>query len=153
MGGEDPRREGRLMADAVRIGEAARRSGFTVKALRYYDRHGLLPPAARSAGGYRLYDAADLHRLEFIRQAKALGLALDEIRPLVDAARSRDPATRPRLRGILDAHIERVTKQIAMLVRLRRELERRRRGLRRHPRSSNGGYCACLREAGSGTSG
>jgi DNA-binding transcriptional MerR regulator len=41
----------------VRIGEAARRSGFTVKALRYYDRHGLLPPAARSAGGYRLYDA------------------------------------------------------------------------------------------------
>jgi DNA-binding transcriptional MerR regulator len=140
------------MADPVRIGEAARRSGFTVKALRYYDRHGLLPPAARTTGGYRLYDAADLHRLDFIREAKALGLALGEIRPLVDAARSHDPATRPRLRGVLDAHIEQVTKQIALLTRLRRKLERRRRGLRR-TRSPRGGYCTCLRRAGPGTSG
>jgi DNA-binding transcriptional MerR regulator len=140
------------MADPVRIGEAARRSGFTVKALRYYDRHGLLPPAARSTGGYRLYDAADLHRLEFIRQAKALGLALGEIRPLVDAARSRDPAIRPRLRGVLDAHIEEITKRIALLARLRRELERCRRGLRR-ARSAKDGYCACLRRAGPGVSG
>jgi DNA-binding transcriptional MerR regulator len=139
------------MADPLRIGEAARRSGFTVKALRYYDLHGLLPPAARSAGGYRLYDAADLHRLEFIRQAKALGLALGEIRPLIDAARTNDSATRPRLKRVLDAHIEHITRQIATLTRLRRELERRRRGLHRAG-SREAGYCACLGQAGSGAS-
>lgn len=139
------------MADPVRIGEAARRSGFTVKALRYYDLHGLLPPAARSTSGYRLYEAVDLHRLEFIRQAKALGLALDEIRQLVDAARSHDPATRPRLRHVLDEHIAHITNQIAMLTRLRRELKRRRRSLSRS-RSRDAGYCSCLRQAGLGAS-
>jgi MerR family copper efflux transcriptional regulator len=131
------------MAQPVRIGEAARRSGFTVKTLRYYDRHRLLPPAARSTSGYRLYDAADLHRLEFIRQAKTLGLALSEIRQLVDAARAHDPATRPRLRRVLDEHIELITNQISMLSRLRRELKRRRRSLPRS-RSRAAGYCSCL---------
>ena len=140
-----------LGAGPLRIGEAARRSGFTVKALRYYDGRGLLPSAARSPGGYRLYDAADLHRLEFIRQAKALGLALEEIRPLVDAARSDHPATRPRLRRLLDGHIEHITKQIATLTRLRRELERRRQGLR-HSRQRETGYCACLGRAVAGAS-
>lgn len=137
------------MADPVKIGEAARRAGFTVKALRYYDLHGLLPPSARSTSGYRLYDDVDLHRLEFIRQAKALGLALDEIRQLVGAARSRDAAIRPRLRRVLGEHIAHITHQIAMLTRLRRELERRRRHL---PRSRPGdtGYCSCLRPGGKG---
>ncbi len=137
------------MADPVRIGEAARRAGFTVKALRYYDLHGLLPPSARSTSGYRLYDDVDLHRLEFIRQAKALGLALDEIRQLVGAARSRDAATRPRLRRVLGEHIAHVTHQIAMLTRLRRELERRRRDLPRS-RPGDAGYCSCLRPGGRG---
>jgi DNA-binding transcriptional MerR regulator len=135
------------MADPVRIGEAARRSGFTIKALRYYDLHGLLPPSARSSSGYRLYDDVDLHRLEFIRHAKALGLALDEIRKLVGAARSWDAATRPRLRGVLGEHIAHITHQIAMLTRLRRELERRRRNLPRS-RSGDAGYCSCLHPGG-----
>jgi DNA-binding transcriptional MerR regulator len=137
------------MADPLRIGEAARRSGFTVKALRYYDLHGLLPPSARSSSGYRLYDDLDLHRLEFIRHAKALGLALDEIRQLVDGARSRDAATRPRLRHVLGDHIAHITHQIAMLTRLRRELERRRRYLPRS-RPGDAGYCSCLRAGGKG---
>lgn len=137
------------MADPVKIGEAARRAGFTVKALRYYDRHGLLPPSARSSSGYRLYDDVDLHRLEFIRQAKALGLALDEIRQLVGAARSRDAATRPRLRRVLGKHIARVAHQITLLTRLRRDLERRRRNLPRS-RPGDAGYCSCLRPRGKG---
>jgi len=135
------------MAEPVRIGEAARRSGFTVKALRYYDLQGLLPPAARTTSGYRLYDATDLNRLEFIRQAKALGLALNEIRQLVDAARSHDVATRPRLRRVLDEHIAHITNQIETLSRLRRELKRRRRSLRPSP-PRGAGYCSCLRQVG-----
>jgi len=137
------------MADPVQLGEVARRAGFTVKALRYYDLQGLLPPSTRSSSGYRLYDDADLHRLEFIRQAKALGLALDEIRQLVDGARSQDATTRPRLRRVLGEHIAHITHQIAMLTRLRRELERRRRTLPRS-RPGDAGYCSCLRPGGKG---
>ena len=135
------------MADPVKIGAAARRAGLTVKALRYYDLQGLLPPSARSSSGYRLYDDVDLHRLEFIRQAKALGLALDEIRKLVEAARSQDVSTRHRLRRVLAEHIAHIAHKITMLTRLQRELERHRRNL---PRSRPGGpgYCSCLRPNG-----
>src|SRR5262245_18584862 len=50
---------------SLTIGEVARRSGFSIKALRFYERRGLLPASGRSAGGFRLYSEADLHRLEF----------------------------------------------------------------------------------------
>ncbi len=128
------------------IGEVARRSGFTVKALRFYDRRGLLPPAGRSPARYRLYSEADLHRLEFIRHAKALGLTLDEICELVASARQDGRGlTRARLRRILGERITQTAHQIATLTRLRNELERRRRALaRRAPRGR--GYCACLGE-------
>ena len=74
-------------ATPLTIGEVARRSGFSIKALRFYERRGLLPSSGRIAGGFRLYSEADLHRLEFIRQAKVLGLALDQIGELIATAR------------------------------------------------------------------
>jgi MerR family copper efflux transcriptional regulator len=128
------------------IGEVARRSGFTVKALRLYDRRGLLPPCAHRPSGYRLYREEDLHRLEFIRQAKALGLTLDAIRELVAAARRPDASrVRARLLRVLAERIAQTGRQIAMLTRLRRELERRRRILAAHQaRGAGTGYCTCL---------
>jgi MerR family transcriptional regulator, copper efflux regulator len=88
------------------IGEVAGRSGFTVKALRFYDRRGLLPPAGRRPSGYRLYSEADIHRLEFIRQAKALGLTLEAIRELVAAVSvPGNGSTRTRLLRVLDDRI------------------------------------------------
>ena len=129
------------------IGEIARRSGFTVKALRFYDRRGLLPPAGRSAGRYRLYREVDLHRLEFIQHAKALGLSLDEIRELVASARENGRSmTRARLRRVLTERMAQTTHQIAALTRLLKELERRRRALARRAPSGQG-YCTCLHES------
>lgn len=131
------------------IGEVARRSGFTIKALRFYERRGLLPPSGRSAGKYRLYSEADLRRLEFIRGAKALGFALDAIRELVVAAREQPPGTaRPRLLRVLGQRITQTGQQISMLTRLQKELERRRRSVAQQlrPASSPRGYCTCLHE-------
>jgi len=144
IGGAGP--TGGLMA----IGQVARHSGFTVKALRFYERRGLLPPAGRSPGGYRLYTAADLHRLDFIRQAKGLGLPLDAIRELVAAAREQPRGrARARLLQILAERIAQTDEQIAMLARLRRELGRRRQAVARQARrlSDARGYCTCLRNA------
>jgi DNA-binding transcriptional MerR regulator len=87
------------------IGEQARRSGFTVTALRFYEHRELLPPSGRRPSGYRLYSEADLHRLEFIRQAKVLGLTLDAIRELVTAAREPGARVRPRLLRMLGERI------------------------------------------------
>ena len=134
-------------AGLLTIGKAARRSGFTVKALRFYERRGLLPPSGRRPSGYRLYSEADLHRLEFIRQAKALGLTLEEIRELVVAARRPGGAgVRRRLLRMLEERIAQATRQIAALTGLRRELERRRRHLARPSLQARAsGYCTCLR--------
>ena len=132
------------------IGEVARRSGFTIKALRFYEGRGLLPPCGRSPGGYRLYGEADLHRLEFIQQAKALGLTLDAIGDLVVSARMPQAGlTRSRLLGILGGRIAQTASQIVTLTRLQQELERRRRTVARR-RGSGRGYCTCLHERGSG---
>jgi DNA-binding transcriptional MerR regulator len=129
------------------IGQVARESGFTVRALRFYERRGLLPPFGRRPSGYRVYSETDVHRLEFIRQAKALGLTLEAVRELVVAARAPGRArVRPRLRRMLDNRIAQTIDQIATLSRLRQELERRRRLLASPQRHEPGrGYCTCLR--------
>ncbi|MCB0911716.1 MAG: MerR family transcriptional regulator, partial [Propionibacteriaceae bacterium] len=79
------------MGRTWRIGEVAERTGLTRRTLRHYDELGLLVPASRSWGDYRLYDEADLLRLLQIQNLKALGLSLAEIAtaladPALDAA-------------------------------------------------------------------
>ncbi|GGT32884.1 helix-turn-helix domain-containing protein [Streptomyces chromofuscus] len=62
------------------IGELARTTGLTVRTIRYWSDEGVLHPVARSTGGYRLYDAASVARLELIRTLRELGLGLDDVR-------------------------------------------------------------------------
>jgi DNA-binding transcriptional MerR regulator len=62
------------------IGELARRTGLTVRTLRFYADEGLVAPAARSAAGYRLYDAAAAGRAELVRTLRELGVDLPTIR-------------------------------------------------------------------------
>ncbi|WP_055493615.1 MerR family transcriptional regulator [Streptomyces sp. TP-A0356] len=62
------------------IGELARTCGLTVRTIRYWSDEGALPPVARSSGGYRLYDAESVARLELIRTLRELGLGLDDVR-------------------------------------------------------------------------
>ncbi|MFJ3444084.1 MerR family transcriptional regulator [Streptomyces sp. NPDC086081] len=62
------------------IGALARATGLTVRTIRYWSDEGALPPVARSEGGYRLYDAASVARLELIRTLRELGLSLADVR-------------------------------------------------------------------------
>jgi DNA-binding transcriptional MerR regulator len=62
------------------IGELARATGLTVRTIRYWSDEGVLTPVARSAGGYRLYDAESAARLELIRTLRELGLGLSDVR-------------------------------------------------------------------------
>jgi DNA-binding transcriptional MerR regulator len=108
----------------LRINEVAAEAGLTTRAIRYYEEIGLLEPAARSDGDYRLYDPSDLERLLFIRSLRDdAGFSLAQIGQLLedDAARERnrerfrrtgDPDERRAL--VIDAR-ERVDRQIAIL--------------------------------------
>jgi DNA-binding transcriptional MerR regulator len=75
----------------ARIEEVALRTGLTKRTLRYYEEIGLLAPPTRNDGGYRLYTAADVQRLERIKRLKdLLGFSLAEIRELVQAEEDRE---------------------------------------------------------------
>ncbi|WP_257232343.1 MerR family transcriptional regulator [Streptomyces sp. Rer75] len=67
----------------LRISQLAERCGVRPSTLRFYETAGLLP-AGRTASGYRLYDEEAVERLAFISSAKMLGLALEDIRELLD---------------------------------------------------------------------
>ncbi|OYW83591.1 MAG: MerR family transcriptional regulator [Asticcacaulis sp. 32-58-5] len=65
------------------IGHLARITGTKVETIRFYEKTGLIPEPARTAGNYRSYEAQHLNRLSFIRRARDLGFSLDEVRALL----------------------------------------------------------------------
>ncbi|HEV7604636.1 MAG TPA: MerR family transcriptional regulator [Candidatus Limnocylindrales bacterium] len=108
----------------LRINEVAAETGMTTRRIRYYEEVGLLEPAARSDGDYRLYDASDLDRLQFIRDLRDdAGFSLAQIGQLLEdeAARERNrerlrQATNAAERGLYLADAQqRVERQIALL--------------------------------------
>jgi len=108
----------------LRIAEVADEVGLTTRAIRYYEELGLLAPAARSDGAYRLYDADDVARLRTIKGLRDdAGFSLAEIGQLMEdeAARARD---RARFRATDDpveqrrltvSAVERADRQVALL--------------------------------------
>jgi len=129
------------------ISVAAELVGMHPQTLRMYEQKGLVRPQ-RTAGNTRLYSEADLHRVEFIKQAKALGLTLEQVRELAVASRERACAmTRSLLLKRLDERINQTAQQILTLKRLKRELEHRQEALARRPPTDHGrGYCGCLED-------
>ena len=80
----DPRYKVKSYSGAMRIGEVAEAAGVPSQTIRFYERKGLLPPAARGPNGYRDFDASALARLQFIRSGQAAGLALVEIASILE---------------------------------------------------------------------
>lgn len=75
------------------IGRAAEISGVTPKMIRHYESLGLIPKAARTAGDYRVYTAAEVHTLRFVRRARSLGFSMDEIAGLLSLWRNQRRAS------------------------------------------------------------
>ncbi|MGI5340865.1 MerR family transcriptional regulator [Streptomyces sp. CA-181903] len=74
----------------MRIGDAARRAGVTVKAVRYYEGLGLVAPA-RLANGYRDYDEHDVRVIREIRDLNGLGIPVEHTRPFLDCLAAGRP--------------------------------------------------------------
>lgn len=105
------------------IGELAHRSGLSTKTLRFYETIGVLPPPARTANGYRDYDATILDRLGFIRSAQAAGFTLAEIRHIIDI-RDHGAAPCSHVTELLAAKAAHTRQQIRDLQRLLDQLKR-----------------------------
>ncbi len=82
------------MDGGLKIGELARRARVTAKAIRFYERTRVLPPAKRAANRYRLYDDDAVGMLQFVKQATGLGLTLAETKEIIAIRRGgRPPCT------------------------------------------------------------
>ncbi|MDQ6751852.1 MAG: MerR family transcriptional regulator [Actinomycetota bacterium] len=113
----------------MKVGQAAEAAGVTPKAVRLWESKGLLPPADRTASGYRIFTEEDVEILQFIRLAKALDLSLEEIGDVLDLQR-HGAVTCGRVTALLDAHIERLDRTMTDLKRLRGTLDRARKTAR-----------------------
>jgi len=99
---------------AFTVGELAKLTGITVRALHHYDEIGLVVPSQRTPAGYRLYDDKDVIRLQQVLLFRELGLPLDEIAFAIDEAGTREELLRKH-REVLMAKRSRIDAMLAAL--------------------------------------
>ncbi|HZF47138.1 MAG TPA: MerR family transcriptional regulator [Polyangiaceae bacterium] len=106
------------------VGDLAKATGKTVRAIHHYEEVGLLQPHARSKGRYRLYDNAALTRIRWISKLHDLGMSLAQIQQLLKAweAAPSAPGAMAKIRGIYLQKLEETRAQIERLGALEREL-------------------------------
>jgi DNA-binding transcriptional MerR regulator len=93
-----------MAKELLTIGQVAKRTGIRVKTLRFYADEGIVPPSERTPSGYRLYDEADVQKLELVRTLREAGLGLPAIRSVLARDLSLADALRLRLEAI-EVHI------------------------------------------------
>ncbi|GBC81596.1 Mercuric resistance operon regulatory protein [bacterium HR10] len=105
----------------LKIGQVATECGVSVDTLRYYERLGLLPRAARTQSGYRLYDPRVIERLSFIKRAQSFGFTLEEIKQLLQLP-TAEPRTCAEVLQVIARKLEDLDRRYEEIKRLRREL-------------------------------
>jgi DNA-binding transcriptional MerR regulator len=118
-GNEPSRRDGLLTT-----GDMARRSGSTLRTVRFYEECGVLSPALRTEGGHRLFAPAELKKLVLVSDLRTAGFSLEEIKATL-AAKLRSGSGREASREVithLDRHLTSLSERIALLSRLHAEL-------------------------------
>lgn len=108
----------------LQVGDLAKRTGKTVRAIHLYEDMGLLRPVDRSKGRYRLFNAEAVERVRWITKLQALGFSLPEIQSVLrghdDVETAREAAS--RLREIYLEKLNEVQEKLTELHRLEREL-------------------------------
>jgi DNA-binding transcriptional MerR regulator len=115
----------RLGARALRVGDLAKRTGKTVRALHLYEEHGLLTPTQRSNGGYRLYSRDAEVRVRWIEKLQQMGFSLTDIKQIVqDVEHSKNaPDAMQRVQDLFREKLADTREQLRRLTALEGELE------------------------------
>lgn len=108
----------------LKVGELAKRTGKTVRALHLYEELGLLAPAVRSKGGFRLYPGKAVKRIEWIQKLQDLGFSLTEIKAFLRSWEDSEtaPKAMDRLREIFSDKLRETQETIGRLSRLVEDL-------------------------------
>ena len=129
----------------LKIGEVAIETGLSVKAIRFYEKIGLMPTAERSFGsGYRLYTNGDVRRLRLIQRCKLLGISLRQIKEIVASLKGHGcdcNRLKPRLQKLVDEQLDEIERKLRELTLLRTELKKIKKGTNRVPLPA--GFCIC----------
>jgi len=105
----------------LKIGDVSKQSGIGIEALRFYEKSGLLDKPSRTYGGYRVYEPEILERLAFIKRAQVLGFSLDEIKRVIEDARTGESPC-DEVREIVRRRLEELDKRMLEMRRYRKEL-------------------------------
>lgn len=100
----------------------AARCGVSPDTIRFYEREGLLPRSRRTPSGYRVYGEEDEGRLLFIRQAQAVGFALEDVSELLRHRELGTPGECRRVAARLRERLAAVDRKLADLRAFRRQL-------------------------------
>ncbi len=106
----------------MNIGQAAKASGVSAKMIRYYESIGLVPKAGRTEAGYRLYSAAEVNTLRFIRRARDLGLPIERIKLLVGLWQDRERSSAD-VKRVATEHVAELEAKIVELMAMRDTLQ------------------------------
>ena len=106
----------------MQIGDAARQSGVPAKTIRYYEEVGLIEPARRSAGGYRVYGEREVQTLRFIQRARSLGFPVGDVAGLLALWRDRARHS-AQVKALAERHLGEIDRKIAELQGMRDTLE------------------------------
>jgi DNA-binding transcriptional MerR regulator len=109
----------------LRVGELARESGKTTRAIRFYEELGLLLPTRRTKGGFRQYDGSALVRIYWIDRLQELGFSLPEIGEFLSSLNeeAHGPAAMEALRTFYGRKLIETRSAIARMKALEEELE------------------------------
>ncbi len=109
----------------LRVGEIARQTGKTTRAIRFYEELGLVVPVGRTKGGFRQYDRSTLVRIYWIDRLQQLGFSLPEVGEFLAALQEqeRGPAAMDELRAFYSRKLAETRKTIEMMMALESELQ------------------------------
>ena len=103
------------MEIGIFIGKLASQFGLSTQAIRYYERIGLLDPPQRNETGYRIYSKKAVERLSFIRTAQGFGLALEEIKQLIELDGDTSTKSSQKFKTMLRNHLTELEQKIYKL--------------------------------------
>lgn len=106
----------------LKIGELAKLANVTQDTLRFYEKHGILQPSARSKNGYRLYSPEDVRCIRFILSAKEVGFTLGEIKELLALDVNKDEQSCQSVKAVVDAKLDTVKQRIEELQHIQQSL-------------------------------
>jgi MerR family transcriptional regulator, copper efflux regulator len=113
-----------LLEKPLRVGELAKKTGKTVRALHLYEELGLLKPLHRSKGGFRLYSPAAVARVQWISKLQDMGISLHQLQALRNLVEDAPIAAlgMSHLRQVFEERLRDTREQVEKLQQLEKDL-------------------------------